>query len=335
VNLGKLSGEELQKLLKCIKKDSRVIVSPMLGYDSGVHMLGNKAVVVATDPCIGVPDEWFGWLMINYAASDVAVFGAKPEFCTITLLGPLATKQEVFLGIMQRACRAADELGVAIVRGHTGTYDGIGKPVGVCTAYGTTTKEKLITPRNAKAGDLILCTKPIGLETAVNFSLTHTGLAERLFGEEKTKKLPGLVHMQTCVREALRLAAIDGVHAMHDATEGGLVTALNEVAEASNLGFNVDFENIPSHPEVDALRRAFHLSDEEFLAMSSTGTILAAVNPTVKDEIEKALGELGLKASFIGTFTSRSKRVLNKKSGETPFPTVADDPYARILSGKV
>ncbi len=333
--MGKLTGEQLQKLLNCIKKDPRIIVPPMLGYDSGVHLLGDKAVVVATDPCIGVPDEWFGWLMINYAASDVAVFGAKPEFCTITLLGPMATEQEVFQAIMQRACRAADELGVAIVRGHTGSYNGISKLVGVCTAYGTTTKEKLITPGDARAGDLILCTKPIGLETAVNFSLTQTTLAKRLFGEEKTKKLAGLVHMQTCVGEALRLAAIDGVHAMHDATEGGLAAALNEVAAASNLGFNVEFERIPSLPEVDALRRAFHLSDEQFLAMSSTGTILAAVSPTAKDEVGNALRESGLTASFIGKFTGNKKRILTNKSRETPFPTVANDPYARILSGKV
>ena len=47
----------------------------MIGYDAGVHRLGDKYVVVAADPCTGVPEEWFGWLLINYAASDVALFG--------------------------------------------------------------------------------------------------------------------------------------------------------------------------------------------------------------------------------------------------------------------
>ena len=89
--MGKLAANELQKMLKCIKKDSRVIVPPMVGYDSGVHCLGDKYLVVSTDPCAGVPNEWFGWLLINYAASDVALSGAKPQFCTITLLGPRPT----------------------------------------------------------------------------------------------------------------------------------------------------------------------------------------------------------------------------------------------------
>ena len=85
--MGKLHSAELKKLLSCIKKDSRVVIPPMVGYDSGVHLLGDKYVVVASDPCIGVPEEWFGYLLVNYAASDLALSGAKPEFCTINLLG--------------------------------------------------------------------------------------------------------------------------------------------------------------------------------------------------------------------------------------------------------
>ena len=51
--------------------------------------------------------------------------------------------------------------------------------------------------------------------------------------------------MQSCVKEAMQLAEIGGVHAMHDATEGGFVAALNELAEASKVGFRVDWEKIP------------------------------------------------------------------------------------------
>ena len=107
--------------------------------------------MVSTDPCTGVPPEWFGWLLINYAASDVALFGAKPEFCTINLLGPRPTDPTVFQDIMAQTCEAADELNIAIVRGHTGMYDSLKDMLGVCTVYGTIEPEKLITPGNAKA----------------------------------------------------------------------------------------------------------------------------------------------------------------------------------------
>ncbi len=333
--MGKLSNEELRKLLWCIRKNPEVTVPPMAGYDSGVHRLGEKYVVISTDPCTGVPEEWFGWLLINYAASDVALFAAKPEFCTINLLGPLGIEPKVFQKAMMQACNAADELGVAIVTGHTGTYSGLSKLVGVCTAYGTVQPEKLITPGNAKAGDLILCTKPIGLETAVNFSLSQKAQALKIFGAERTEELSGLVRMQSCVKEALTLAELGGVHAMHDATEGGLTSALNEVAEASQLGFNIELEKVPISPEALKLQQAFKLTERQVLSMSSTGTILAAVDPQAKEKLQRIVNKSGYPTSFIGEFTKNPNRILIKNKKSKPFPEAVDDPYTMILSGKV
>src|SRR3990172_240757 len=332
--MGKLSNKELKKILTCIRKDPRVIVPPTPGYDAGVHKLGDKYLVVSTDPCIGVPEEWFGWLLVNYAASDVALSGAKPEFCTVNLLAPLATKPTVFQTIMRQVCAATNELDMAVVRGHTGTYDGISKTLGVCTAYGTVAKEKLLTPGNAKAGDVIMCTKTIGLETLINISLTHKALAKRLFGTQEAEQLMKLVKMESCVNEALALAEIGGVHALHDATEGGLTNALNEVAEASSLGFRIEFEELPITAEMNALQKEFGLSFEQVLSASSTGMIVAAVEKQAKTTIEETLRKQGVPASFIGTFTQSKERVLMWGGGSTSFPNVADDPYGRILSSK-
>lgn len=332
--MGKLAGEELQKMLDCIKRDFRVIVPPMIGYDAGVHLLHGKYVAVATDPCTGVPEEWFGWLLINYPASDVALFGAKPEFCTINLLGPLGTKPEVFQKIMKQTCSAADELGVAIVRGHTGMYGSLKDMLGVCTVYGTVEPKRLITPGNAKTGDLIMCTKPLGLETIINFSLTHKEKAQELFGADKQEELSKQVYLQSCVKDAAQLANLEGVHAMHDATEGGFVAALNELSAASKIGFRVDWEKIPVTAEAYALKKYFELTDDQMMAMSSTGTILAAVKPDAQEKVKAALKTSGLSAYFLGKFTENKERVIIKRGKEDPFPQIAEDPYTQILSGK-
>jgi hydrogenase maturation factor len=300
-----------------------------------VHLIGDEYLVISTDPCIGVPEEWFGWLLIHYASSDVALFGAKPEFCTITLLGPLSTKPKTFYAAMKQACSAADELSMTIVTGHTGTYDGLSNLTGVCTAYGTVKPEKLITPGNARHGDLILCTKTLGLETLSNFSLMRKALAQKLFGAERAGKLDRLVCMQSCVREALQLADTGCVHAMHDATEGGLVSALNELAEASEVGFRVEFEKIPISPEVLALKKTFRLSEDQMLSLSSTGTLVAAVDAHAKDKVEETLRRNGFSASFLGAFTKSQSRILVKNKRTMPFPRVADDPYDKILLSKV
>ena len=331
--MGKLSEEELQRLLGCIRKDPRVIVPPWPGYDSGVHLIGNEYLVISTDPCIGVPEEWFGWLLIHYAASDVALFGAKPEFCTINLLGPPSTKPQTFLKVMQQTCRAADELQMAIVTGHTGTYYGLLKLVGVCTAYGTIDRSKLVTPSGAKPGDCIYCIKPIGLEVAVNFAVSRKDMSKRIFGVQETQELEQLVPMQSCVREALLLAETGSIHAMHDATEGGLTAALNEMAEASKVGFKIEFERIPICKEVKTLRKQFQLSEKQLLSMSSTGTILASVSPKAKEKVETTMRRSKIQANVLGIFTKDTHRTLVRDGKEVLFPEDADDPYARILSG--
>ena len=330
--MGKLATDELKKLIDCIRKDERVIVPPTIGFDAGVHRLGDQYVVVATDPCTGVPEEWFGWLLINYAASDVALSGANPQFCTIALLGPCQTKQEVFQRIMQQTCKAAEELGIVIVRGHTGMYDSLKDTVGVCTVYGTIKPDKLITSGGAKAGDLILCTKPLGLEAITNFSLVHQQLATKLFGENQQQEYAKMVLMQSCVKEALALAQVEGVHAMHDATEGGFVLALNELAEASKLGLKILWEHIPIPTEVLVFKKHFGLNDQQVLSMSSTGTILAAVTPQAKQNATETLHKLGLSASYIGEFTEDKSRTLIKNEKAVTFPNVADDPYTMMLA---
>jgi len=329
--MGKLSGKDLRDLLSCIKKDPRVILPPTLGHDFGVHKIGDKYLVVASDPCSGVPDEWFGFLLVNYAASDVALSGAKPEFCTINLLGPLSTDPKLFKKIMGQICQAADELQIAIVRGHTGTYDSLNGLVGVATVYGSADAGKLITSGGAKPGDLVMFTKSLGLETVTNFALTKKELARELFGHTRQRELAKIVRSQSCVREAIHLAEEKAVHAMHDSTEGGLVAALNEIAEASGTGFKVDLQKILMPKEVLSLQNHFKLSIKQVLSMSSTGNILAAVDPNVKERAVAALKQCGLDACFIGEFTENKERLLIRSGKETPFPDEPNDPYAFIL----
>lgn len=333
--MGKLPIKDLKKLLGCIKNDPKVVVSPNFGYDSGVHLIdGNKYLVVSTDPCVGVPEEWFGWLLIHYVASDIALFGAKMQFCAINLLASPTTKPAVFQKIMRQSCDAADELEVTIVTGHTGTYEGISTIIGVCTGYGLVTKDRLKTPGDAKPEDHIVCIKPIGLETAINFAFTNKAMAERLFGVKRTNELMNLITLQSCVKEAIQLAEIKGVHAMHDATEGGLIAALNELAEASKVGFKVEFEKLVFPNEAYKLKDEYGLSDLQMLSLSSTGTIVAAVSSEARDKVEASIGQNGVEVRFLGSFTENPQRILVKNKEEEIFPEEADDPYAKLILEK-
>jgi hydrogenase maturation factor len=333
--LGKLAPEALKEALGCIKSTRDVIVPPKPGFDAGAHKISdNMCVVIATDPCLGVPMEWFGWFLIHYSASDVAVFGAQPRFCTINLLGAPGTKTAVFKKAMKQACTAADDVGMSIITGHTGTYEMVSGLIGTCTAYGFIQKDKIITPARAKPGDFLVCTKPIGLETVVNFALTNRDLAKKLFGPERARNLAKQIRMQTCVGEALLMAKVGGVSAMHDATEGGLVAALNEIADASQVGFCLDYTKLPVPPELQKLAKTFHLSRKQMLSASSTGTLLAAVPQSQKDKIVSELSTQRFDAKIIGVFTENRQRLIKSDGKEARFPRKVDDPYAEILAEK-
>ena len=91
---------------------------------------------------------------------------------------------------------------------------------------------------------------------------------------------------------------------------------------------------MPLKKEVLALQVYFKFSDEQLLAISSTGTILAAVKPGAKEKVKATLAKMGLEACFFGEFMENKEKVLIKKGKEMEFPKVADDPYTLILSGK-
>ena len=329
--MGKLGLRELKSVVRCIKRGSSILVPPGVGLDSGVHKIpGGLCLVVSTDPCVGVPKSWFGWLLVHYAASDVAVFGVAPRFCAVTLRGPPRTPTRLFQSVMRDACHAANQLGMQIVTGHTGSYDGLDDMVGTCAAYGFASLREVKTPRGVRAGDNIVCTKPLGLETAVTFSQTQRALAQRLFGKSRANRLSRQFQFQSCVKEALALSKMPGVHAMHDAAEGGLVSALNEMAEASKTGFSIDFTKVAVPREVYILARHFRLSTNEMMSMSSTGTLIAALEPSAEGRVLRRLSELKTLARVVGTFSRSRRRRANDHLGERPFPDRAQDPFSRI-----
>jgi len=329
--MGKLEPKELKAVIDCIKRSRAAVVPPKVGFDSGVHrILGDLCLVVSTDPCLGVPKSWFGWLLIHYAASDVAVFGAKPQYCTVNLLGPPGTPTRLFQTVMRKACKAAHELDMQIVTGHTGRYEALDDLVGVCTAYGFTSLREVMTPGDVRPGDSILCTKPLGLETLVTFAQVRRDPAKKLFGELRAVRLSRQFQFQSCVKEALALSKMPGVHAMHDAAEGGLVAALNEMAEASNVGFSLDFTKIAIPREIHALVRQFRLSVGELMSMSSTGTLIAALEPDAEQRVLRRLSGLKIPARIVGTFSESKRRTIKDQLGERPFPNKARDPFRKI-----
>jgi hydrogenase maturation factor len=119
--------------------------------------------------------------------------------------------------------------------------------------------------------------------------------------------------MTSVVKDALTAVKAGEVHAMHDATEGGVAGGLQEIAWASNVGVVAHEKKIPVRPETDAICKTLLIDP---LKTISSGTLLIAAKPESAEEIVAALAREGVRASIIGKVTERAHGIyIIRKNG--------------------
>jgi hydrogenase maturation factor len=107
------------------------------------------------------------------------------------------------------------------------------------------------------------------------------------------------------VKEALTAVEVGGVHAMHDATEGGIAVGLQELAWASNVGIIAYEKKIPIYKETKAICQALKIDP---LRTISSGALIIAVHPEKTEKMLVALKNKDIRAAVIG-------KVVDKKEG--------------------
>ena len=116
-----------------------------------------------------------------------------------------------------------------------------------------------------------------------------------------------------------------GVTSMHDATEGGVIGGLLEVAVASNVGIRVDRERIPIRPEVRAV--CDHIGIDPYTAISE-GTLIASVVPGRAEAFVDALDAEGIESAVVGEILSLDEgRTVITEGREEPLTHPGLDPF--------
>jgi hydrogenase maturation factor len=116
-----------------------------------------------------------------------------------------------------------------------------------------------------------------------------------------------------------------GVTSMHDATEGGVIGGLLEVAAASNVGIRIDLERIPVRPEVRAV--CAHVGIDPYTAISE-GTLIATVVPERVEAFVDALARQAIESAVIGEIlASEEGRTLVTGGHEAPLTHPGLDPF--------
>jgi len=334
--VGKLPADLLQRLLaRHAGRGGRLVVGPRIGEDAAVLDLGERYLVVKSDPITFATDE-IGWYVVTINANDIATMGATPLWFFLTLLLPEGqSDQELVERIFEQVGQACQALGVMLCGGHTEITAGVDRPLAVGVMLGEVEKVDLVQTSGAQPGDNVLLTKGIAIEgTAV----LAREMGERLagtVGQEIVARGRGFLREPgiSIVRDAEIVRQAGRPHAMHDPTEGGLATGLWELAQASCHGIIVDLAQVQRFPETAALCQALDLDP---LGLLGSGALLVTASPVDAERMVKALDVAGIGASIIGQVIDGPPLVqATTTDGVVPFPAFARDELARLFEREI
>lgn len=305
---GKATAELFERVIlrRLGAKDDDVLVGPRHGVDVGVvRVADGVAMALTADPVFVVPAygwERAAWFAVHILASDAATSGLPLRWMSVDLNLPPELSDTDLTALWDSFHASCEDLGIAIVTGHTGRYDGCAWPmVGGATCMALGPADAYVTPTMARPGDAIVVTKGAAIETTALFAATFPDRLAAGVGEETVKAADALFGSMTVVPEAVVARTFGlrdaGVTSMHDATEGGVIGGLLEVAVASDVGIRVDRDRIPVRPEVRAI--CDHLGIDPYVAISE-GTLIATVTPDRAEDYVRALAVAGIEAAVVG-----------------------------------
>ncbi len=331
---GKLPNDLLANLLARLqRRDPRVLIGPGIGRDAAVIDTGAPKLLVAKSDPVTFATDQIGWYAVHVNANDIACMGARPAWFLATVLLPEGSDPGLAELVFSQISDACEALGVELVGGHTEVTYRLDRPIVAGAMLGEVERDRLVRPDGARPGDVLLLTKGIAIEgTSVLAREAAARLASLGVGATDIVSAaryisdPGI----SVVKEALAACDAAPVHAMHDPTEGGLATALHEMASAAGVGLQIAEDAIDVLPMTRVLCEAAHLDP---LGLLASGALLLAVADGDRDVALRAVESAGVRVRPIGRLVAPEEGVIMvNKSHRREVPRFTRDEVARFLS---
>ncbi len=306
MKLGKISDSILKRtVLKQIKfKRDEIIQGAGVGEDCAFFSCAVDEVMVSCmqEGAVATPAD-MARLVIK-CANNLATAGAEPVALLVTYLLPERATEEKLKQLMESASITAKNLGMQIAGGQTSVSPYVSQKMAVVTGYGKVKKNAYYTTKGAKPGQDIVISKWIGLEgTSI--------LASRKGGELLTRypaylieEAQGFDQYLSIIPEAAT-AIKSGVCVMHDASEGGIMAALWELADSSGVGLNIELKKLPIRQETVEVCEFCNVNPYELL---SGGCLVMTTEDG--DGLVQALNREGIPAVVVGKITDSNDRII-------------------------
>jgi len=305
---GKLDPDLLKELLAELPTDESITIKPGLGLDAAGIKVETDYISATTDP-ITFAAENIGTYSVAVNINDIVCQGCRPRWYTASFMLPPGTTRQELKHLWRDLKQALKKWNVAAAGGHTEVTDAVNRPLLCGQIIGEPVAEKLLTPQDIKPGAVLYQWRPAALEGLALLAREHEEKLKEYINTEKLIRLKKLLEEPgICVwPEAEKLLQIKELTALHDPTEGGIATAIHELAEASGCGVKIRENNLLWPPGGIELARNLGIGP---LGLLSSGCLLVVTNEKLIKPSEFSLTE-------IGRFTGGQDKILVNSRGKT------------------
>jgi hydrogenase expression/formation protein HypE len=320
---GKLMLNDLERLvfpyLPCVDDRRRVLL------DYGSTRIDGD-VVVASDPVLGIPLQFYGYFAVHYSATDVAMAWAIPQYLALGVYYPPNTEEDWLTTTMQQLGQEAKRLNLKVIGGHTGAYDGLQIPLITTTCFGILPDEP-VSDLQVKPGDVIIAVGPVARETLWFLANVDPSTVDSILPRTQREDIANDLNPFSVV-PLVKILPKEKITLLHDLAEGGLATALFELQKATRLGITIHYKDIPwDEPSI----KLFNYLAWNPLHCSSFGSFLIVTKIEFANEIIHTMSDFHRKAAIIGSFTKK-KHVVIESDEKSKRLQPGEDPYKRFTT---
>ena len=328
---GKLPNDLLHEFLNQFGfEDPSVLIKPGVGEDTAaVDVQSDEVLVLKSDPITFATDA-IGKYAVLVNANDIATAGAAPRWFLSTLMFPTGTSAFIIQRVMEELSSVCRQTGITLCGGHTEITDAVTRPVVTGMMAGTIASSRLLHKQNMKAGDRILLTKGVAVEgTAIIAREFGQRLKRQGVAEADIVKCRRFLDHISVLKEAAIAGEVEGVSAMHDVTEGGLATALEELSIAGGCRIRINMENIPIYRETAKICGLLKLDP---LGLIGSGSLIICCRRYSSDILLEKLTAEGISVAVIGEVREAGKGVEAVRNRQpTAWPVFEADEITRLF----
>jgi hydrogenase expression/formation protein HypE len=265
--------------------------------DQAIVNINGQRLAITTDSFVVKPLFFpggdIGSLAVHGTVNDLAMGGATPLFLSAAFIIEEGFSIEELRRVVSSLRRAAGAAGVQIVTGDTKVVEK-GKGDGLfinTTGIGLVPQGLDLSADRARPGDTVILSGSIG-DHGIAILAQRAGLEFETQIESDSAALHTLV--------ADMLAVTRSIRCMRDPTRGGVSSTLNEIAQQSRVGIELEEDFLPIHEQV---RGACELLGLDPLYVANEGKLIAIVAPNATDAVLQTMRRhpLGAEAQIVGT----------------------------------